>query len=269
MILCSCGSVDSNKVGKSGIPGYDLYNPDNRYELPNTLLEISGIAAVSDSVIACVADEKGTVYFFNLNSGRIENKLVFAGKGDFEDLTIVHDTMYVMNSNGTLWTIKNYRDTPSITSTTLNIELPFELEGLCDRGDTLFVAAKYYHNKKKNSRGELPVWKLTLPEMQVQDALFSLPDIISPSDKQSVPFHTSAMLFNEREKEWIFISTHTKAVIRCDYTGNIIQSALLPSFKFSQPEGICFTPSGNLLISNEGKDGRADILLFIRKNIEN
>ncbi len=101
--------------------------------------------------------------------------------------------------------------------------------------------------------------------MQVDSPLFYLPDIIKPPNSISIPFHISAFLFDEINKEWIFISTHSKAIIRCDYSGRILHTELLSAQEFLQPEGICFTPSGNLLISNEGKDGAATILLLSGK----
>ncbi|GAB2825806.1 hypothetical protein [Ferruginibacter profundus] len=263
--LQSCLQKESGKKGEkksaNSFP-FNLQAPSKRYELPKSLQEISGIAAVDDSIIACIADEKGEVYFYNLNSSTIDKKLKFANKGDFEDLTIVKDTLYVLDSKGVIWVIKNYLLQPEVSSVTLNIAPPFELEGLCHRKDTLYIAAKYYHNKKRNETGDLPLWKLT-SEWSVSKPLFNLPDYISPGASQlPVPFHTSAIVFNESVQQWYCISTHTKLFIQCSYDGNIINVQPLSGQEFSQPEGICFSTAGDLLISNEGKDGAGTILLF-------
>jgi hypothetical protein len=101
--------------------------------------------------------------------------------------------------------------------------------------------------------------------MQLDSPFFDLPDIIKSPDNVSIPFHTSAFLFDEISKEWIFISTHSKWMIGCGYYGNVLFTQSLSAREFTQPEGICFTPSGNLLISNEGRDGVASILLFTPK----
>jgi len=265
---CKPGTKSSEIIteSKDNFP-FNISIPDKRYELPKKLNEISGVAAVNDSIIACVADEKGVVYFFNLNSNIIDNEIVFSGKGDFEDLTIVGDTIYILDSKGVIWSIKKFTQQPLISSIQLNIDKPFELEGLCHRGDTLFVAAKYYHNEKRDSEGRLPIWKISMASMLLYSPLFYLPDIIKPPGSVSIPFHTSAFLFNEINKEWIFISTHSKWMIRCGYYGNILSTQSLSAQEFTQPKGICFNPSGNLLISNEGRDGVASILLFTRKKL--
>ncbi|MDN3656074.1 hypothetical protein QWZ08_10585 [Ferruginibacter paludis] len=268
--LAACRSgVKKNEIATESRDNfsYDIHTPDKRYELPKKLKEISGVAAVNDSIIACVADEKGVVYFFNLNSNDIDNKIYFSDKGDFEDLTIIGDTIYVLDSKGVIWSIKKFMQRPTISSVQLNIDKPFELEGICHRADTLFVAAKYYHNKKRDSEGRLPIWKMSMPLMQVDIPFFDLPDIVKAPNGVSSPFHTSALIFDEINKEWIFISTHSKWMIRCGYSGNILFTQSLSAQEFTQPEGICFTPSGNLLISNEGREGIASILLFTRKNM--
>jgi hypothetical protein len=263
--LLSCNSKESKKSTADNVDRslpFDLRSPSKCYELPKALHEISGIAAVNDSIIACIADEKGTVYFYNLKAGEIDTKLKFTEHGDFEDLTIVNDTIYVLDSRGVIWVIKNYLQQPQITSTPLTIEQPFELEGLCHRGDTLFIAAKYYHNKKRDKKSVLPVWRLDR-QLQIKDPLFNLPDIIQVGgNTAAAPFHTSAIVYYEKMKQWFCTSTHTKAFIQCDYQGNILATQPLTEKDFSQPEGICFTMSGDLLISNEGKEGPGTILLF-------
>jgi hypothetical protein len=268
ILLNACHQKDTRNQGATNGFPFNLSSPDKRFELPETLKEISGIAAVNDSLIACIGDELGIVYFYNLHTQRISQQLSFTDKGDFEDLTIIGETIYVLNSRGTIWVIKNYHQPqPVISSYALNIEKPFELEGLCQHNNKLFVAAKYYHNKKRDTRGLLPVWELALPNMQVQPPLFELPDFIQDVTGQQVPFHISALLYSDKNKEWFTISTHTKAFIRCDSGGRILGNEILTAKEFSQPEGMCFTPSGSLLISNEGKDGPPTILLFTPQNI--
>ena len=41
------------------------YNLVNTWELPELLNEVSGIAWVNDSTIACIQDEEGAIYHFN------------------------------------------------------------------------------------------------------------------------------------------------------------------------------------------------------------
>jgi WD40 repeat protein len=268
-LLYSCVTQNGERLKVAGASDnfpFNIQSPDKRYEMLGNLRQLSGVAAVNDTVIACIGDDRGVVYFYNLSSNNIENKIKFAPKGDFEDISIIADTIYVLDSKGVIWLIKDFRREPVISSAILKIDQPFELEGLCHRKDTLFIAAKYYHNKKRNEVGLLPVWRLKLSGLQIDRVLFDLPDMMQTSEGQAVPFHTSALLFDEIDKQWIFLSTHTKWLVRCSYNGTVISASVLSGQEFLQPEGICFTPSGNLLISNEGRDGKATILLFNNQN---
>ena len=44
--------------------------------------------------------------------------------------------------------------------------------------------------------------------------------------------------------------------------GVIINIVELDKRIFNQPEGICFSENGDMFISNEGKNGKANILRF-------
>lgn len=257
------GKIKKAPLNSSVEMPFNLRSPLKKYVLPESLYEISGIAVVSDSIIACIADEKGIVYLYNLNSGLIDNKIKFSNKGDFEDIAVIKDTIFVLESGGTIWTIENYRKHPEIGSFILTIEPPFELEGLCNRKDTLFVTAKYYHNKKGHDTGNMPVWRFT-GRLIKEKPLFYLPGTVQPTRSPVTAFHTSAITFDESLQQWFCISTREKVFIQCAYEGDILNIQTLPSSVFSQPEGICFTTSGHLLIANEGKDGVANILLFNR-----
>lgn len=264
-ISCTCTQRSKLEIHTENSPGnfpFKLDSPDKRYELPEQLREISGISAINDTVVACIGDEKGIIYFYNLHTATIQEKLHFAARGDFEDLTVINNSIFVLDSKGVLWEVNNFASNAQIKSFIPSIEPPFELEGLCHRGDTLFIAAKYYHNKKRNTPGLLPVWRLPLPVSREPAVLFLLPDMSQPASGRVNPFHTSALLFNENTNEWYCLSTHTKLILRCDYNGSIISVKVLPAGVFIQPEGICFTPSGDLLISNEGRSGNGTILLF-------
>ena len=51
-------------------------------------------------------------------------------------------------------------------------------------------------------------------------------------------------------------------MIIIDRKGNVLDVQDLRNNIFRQPEGICFSPSGDLFISNEGNGGKATILRF-------
>ena len=70
---------------------YHVNQPLQSWELSKSLVEISGLGYIDEDRLACVQDEKGNIYIFNLDSGKIESKIDFGDDGDYEGLEIVKD----------------------------------------------------------------------------------------------------------------------------------------------------------------------------------
>src|SRR5215204_2635358 len=66
--------------------------------------EISGLSFdPSDySAVYVISDDKGTLYKVSVSDGKIINTLKFDKKKNFEDLVVVDDNCYVLNSNGNI-----------------------------------------------------------------------------------------------------------------------------------------------------------------------
>ncbi len=86
----------------------ETYTIIRKWDLPVDLNEVSGIRWIAEDKIACVQDEEGIIYIFNLNTNLVEKKINFAKAGDYEGLTTIDSTAYVMESNGRLFEIENY-----------------------------------------------------------------------------------------------------------------------------------------------------------------
>src|SRR5690606_34512156 len=87
---------------------YDLTKPDTRIELQNDLLEISGLTDLNDQQVACVQDENGIIYVLDISTGKIRKKYIFGGDGDYEGITRVEKTLYILRSDGFLIEVTNF-----------------------------------------------------------------------------------------------------------------------------------------------------------------
>src|SRR5690606_19277519 len=83
----------------------ETYTIIRKWDMPESLEEISGIHYLSKDRIACVQDEQGIIFIFNLDTDLVEKKINFAKAGDYEGLAIVDSTAYVLESNGKLHVI--------------------------------------------------------------------------------------------------------------------------------------------------------------------
>jgi len=85
---------------------YNLQKCNAIYKLPDKLHEISGLGYYKKNELATVQDEKGNIYFFNLKTGKLSEKIDFANDGDYEGIAVVEKQIWVLKSNGNLYRVK-------------------------------------------------------------------------------------------------------------------------------------------------------------------
>ena len=119
-------------------------------------------------------------------------------------------------------------------------------------------------DKKKT----LSVWTIDLNSLEYTPAAFSI-DVV-PIDKKlgedKIRFKPSAAGLNPVTNELYILASVNKLLVVADRKGNVKEVYNLDPKIFKQPEGITFTPTGDLLISNEAAlTGAANILIYKRK----
>ncbi len=108
LIFISCANKQSEMVVSSSDKlTYDLSNPSQIIYLPKSLEEVSGLTHWEHDTIACVNDEKGNIYFFDLSTEEITLKYDFGKNDDYEGIERVDETIYVTNSSGDLFEIND------------------------------------------------------------------------------------------------------------------------------------------------------------------
>jgi DNA-binding beta-propeller fold protein YncE len=257
---------------------YNFLVPDKKYFLPDELEEISGIACLDSEKIACIQDEEGKLYVYNLNEKKIESKTKFAKTGDYEDLTIFNNQVYVLKSNGHLY---NFSWTTDKEVVATKIETPLstdnDVEGLCYdiAGERLLLACKgnkgadgnkikykavFAYDLKSKTFNEEPVYKIDEKKL----ANFLAEKQIPVKDK--IVFKPSGIAIHPISGNVYMIASEGNLLLVLDKGGNFKDVATLPAKVFKQPEGIGFLPDGTLFISNEGRGGSGNILKFLYLN---
>ena len=75
---------------------YNFKKVSQLFKLKKELKEISGISFFNDTTIACIEDEKGVVYFYDIKNKAISGLEKFKKKGDFEDVVYHKEMFYVL-----------------------------------------------------------------------------------------------------------------------------------------------------------------------------
>ena len=85
--------------------------------------------------------------------------------------------------------------------------------------------------------------------------------------KRKKAFMLSGVAIHPQTKEIYLVATVGKLLFVLTPEGKIRHVVPLSPRVFRQPEGICFKPNGDLIISNEGQDGSSNIQV-LRKRLE-
>ncbi len=264
---------------------YKLKKPNDKFKLSNQLREISGIAILEqEKILYAINDEVGKIYQLSTKDGDIKDKNTFADPGDYEDITIGKNAIYVVKSNGILYEI----DKSSLKATDkirTGLRMSNDVEGMCYDGFTgmLLLACKGQPNLKstdfpRTSKSVFafdPVSKKidTTPYLQIEDKKLEafVQKTLGKKAKEKdlkkllkrVPyFAPSAIAIHPTEDLIYVLSSVGKMLVVFNRQGDIQHIKFLSSSVHEQPEGMSFASNGDLYISNEGKSGRGLVYRF-------
>ncbi|HIB38271.1 SdiA-regulated domain-containing protein [Mesonia sp.] len=239
----------------------------NKWQLPRVLEEISGISYLDEERVACVQDEVGDIFIYNLVSERIENRINFADNDDFEGITTIKNKAYVLRSDGNLFkiddiTVKN----PKIEHFKTNLSYKFDFEGLCydKKNNRLLLAAK--SNGPGNENRFKPVFEFnlatnTLTEQPVFELTYDNPVFEGLENAGSAKiFRTSEINIHPKTGEIYMLDGVIGKLLILDKNWNAKDLYIFNPDDFPQPEGLTFSPEGKMFISNEGEWDPANIL---------
>lgn len=250
-------NLDIHKLSKSyAHSGYNFFEPNKIYEMPDLLREISGITLKNQESMYCVQDELGAIFEYHLIEENLEQIHRFTDIGDFEDLAVLEDKIYILRSDGLLFPyLINEKQTLETTMLALNT---LDLEGLCVWKNNIYVASKAAQINQadhKRSIFKLEENKLHKPELYLEIDIDKIKAFASKNyeklDVSSLQFNPSAIAFHPKTEALYVLSASDRLllVFKDKKIENVI---LLPSNVYYKPEGLAFSANGDLYISSEG-----------------
>lgn len=259
----------NSSSGKNESPSPELYdlNAPYKMELPAALNEISGLSYYAkDSSVFAEIDEDGILFKIFLNGNKIIKQWRYDKKHDFEDI-VMHDSLfYILESNGDIETLRFEGDS------VLKQKLKFP-EG--DKKTNEFEALYWDNDYKKlvmlckdcedDKKKTVSAWGIDIDSSAYFPGVFSIEvkPIAEKIGEEKLHLKPSAAAINPLTNELYILASVNKLLVITDRKGNFKNAFPLDPAIYKQPEGITFTPWGDLLISNEaGEAGAANILIF-------
>lgn len=284
--LCILGLITASSclpqeyTAHGGPFGYRLDAPDTSYRLAADLQEISGLSWLEEGRLLCIQDEKALLYTFDLASGSVTGKTDFGQNKDYEGVEIVPGgDVWVLESDGDLYRFaygSKEKTEAEKYETDLSSDNDVEGLGYVPATHQLLLACKAdaEHKDSKNYKGKA-IYAFDIGEEKLrEEPVLIIEDskmatFLNEDADRAVEFNPSAIAWHPTEHLFYILSSAGKKLVVADSEGDIKQLIYLPAAMFPQPEGICFAPDGTMFIANEGKAGRATILIFKYKPPKN
>jgi hypothetical protein len=270
--------TSSNKLG------YDFSKPTLNDELPPILHEISGLAIIDSTSIACVQDEDGILFIYNIKSHKITQQHTFGLRGDYEGITLVNDLLYILRSDGVLFEIKNYQSKKLKVKTYPTRVPAVNNEGLCYDAinNRLLIGAKGKINKDPLNKNDRYIYSFDLKTKTLHPNpafRFNLLDINLTAKMQGInfpkkqnkkgesiehgfKFNTSEIAIHPITQQLFVLSAADHVLFIFSKNGNLEYIEQLNPIVFNKSEGLDFFTNSDMLISNEGQVHKPTLLRF-------
>ncbi len=244
-----------------------------QWRLPGRLQEISGLALDEEGRLFAVADEAAVVYQLDYEAGRLLKAFAFGDpvlRGDFEGIAIVAGVVWLVTSDGELYSAPEGEDGEQLDfgRYVTGLGSRCEVEGLAaDAGGRLLIACK-------QARGERPALAIHAwsPATRALDpsARIELPqqDILRAiADNR---FNPSGIEVDPGTGNLLLIAARQRAVAELTADGRLVAARRLPlGNRHRQPEGITLTRDGRLLIADEGGSHKARLAVYRPRDADN
>lgn len=276
-VLLAVGIIGFSKVSHANAKitdGIDNYTISKTWELPPELNEISGIVWVDHNTLACVQDENGVIYIYDLDEKSVTDEIPFAGNGDYEGIALHNDDIYVMQSDGLLYEVKDWRAVNKTVSahqtgfkSSNNIEsLTYSLK------DNSLLTVPKDKDVNEDFKG---IYRISMASKTVDIKTPAYKIDMNAADlkeyrkkKLHKTFNPSEIAVHPETNEIYVLEGKNPKLLILDAKGTLKKVYKLDEINFPQPEGMTFSEDGELYISNEAVTGPATIHLVEFKSVK-
>jgi len=233
-------------------------------KLPQSLREISGLALLNGKEVVTHNDEEGIIFIVDISLGKVVSDFVLGDdvEKDFEGIAIVKDSIYLVNSNGTIYKFRLPQENKSADFVKFKTFLDSEnnIEGFCYDASTNSLLLACKNDPGKGFKKVRAIYSFNLYTMSLEKKPKFLISLEELRDKFNINgFEPSGIEKNQINGNFFMVSAHPEAILELSPDGNIVAAIKLENEIHKQTEGITFLQDGTMLISDEGNKKSAQI----------
>ncbi|WP_425389435.1 SdiA-regulated domain-containing protein [Ekhidna sp.] len=258
---------------------YNVKRPVKKFFLPYVLEEVSGLTFKAPNSLLAVDDESGRMFEYDLKQKEISHSIGFHKAGDYEGIEMVGDTVFVLKSDGDIFQFP-YTPEKEVGSkkheNILSSKNDTEGLGHDPKKNQLLIACKedgglgkkklegrgfYAFNFKTKKVDSSPLFVIGPKELETFWEKHKSFDY----ERKRIKFKPSAIATHPISGDYYILSSVGKMLVVVNDKGDLKATYPISPRVLGQPEGICFSPNGDLFISSEGEGDRGYILKFKMK----
>lgn len=263
--ILSAGAVAS----QSALAGYAIAKGgDARWELPDALREISGLATTPDGRLFAHADERALIVELDVGRQRVAKTFTMGrqgARGDFEGIAVADGRFWLVASDGILYESAegaNGAEVPFRTYDT-GVGSQCEVEGLAYDPAAAALMLPCKTPRVRALRGTVTVfsWSIQRHALVSRGGLRVRADSLTRRAGVST-FSPSGIERDPTTGHWLIVAARERAIVEIAPDGRIVAAAALSRRAHRQSEGIAITPDRTLLIADEGVNRRGTLTSY-------
>lgn len=238
--------------------------PVARWILPNALDEVSGLALDSAGRLFTHDDERGRVWEIDYRSGALLKEFRVE-REDFEGLTIVGGTFYLVTSNGKIYQFREGDAGARVETTVHDLQLgkECEFEGIVfePRDSTFLLPCKNIGGQRED---QLMIYRWRIGT-EGDSAAAPMTVAVGPVMQEHgwEAFEPTDITLDPATGNYLILLGRQQGLVEVSREGRVVNSSPLPG-NFTQAEGIAVTRTGLMIVASESGGSRAVIAAFRR-----